>query len=54
VATVTELRNRNAANRAAKMAEVNEEMHLCRSTPVEKEVAKFIELAKALEPKVTY
>ncbi len=54
VDTVKELRNRNAANLAAKMAEVNEEKHLTRRTPVEKEVAKFIELAKELEPKVTY
>jgi hypothetical protein len=54
VDTVKELRNRNAANLAAKMAEVNEEKHLCRRTPVEKEVAKFIEIAKTLEPKVTY
>ena len=54
VDTVKELRNRNAANLAAKLAEVNEEKHLCRRTPVEKEVAKFIELAKELEPKVTH
>ena len=54
VDTVKELRNRNAANLAAKLAEVNEAKHLCRRTPVEKEVAKFIELAKELEPKVTY
>ena len=54
VDTVKELRNRNATNLAAKLAEVNEEKHLCRRTPVEKEVAKFIELAKALEPVVTY
>jgi len=54
VDTVKELRNRNAANLAAKMAEVNEEKHLTRRTPVEKEVAKFIELAKELEPKVTH
>ena len=54
VDTVKELRNRNAANLAAKLLEVNEEKHLCRRTPVEKEVAKFIELAKELEPKVTY
>ena len=54
VDTVKELRNRNAANLAAKLLEVNEEKHLCRRTPVEKEVAKFIELAKALEPVVTY
>ena len=54
VDTVKELRNRNAANLAAKMAEVNEAKHLCRRTPVEKEVAKFIAIAKELEPKVTY
>ena len=54
VDTVKELRNRNAANLAAKMLEVNEEKHLCRRTPVEKEVAKFIELAKELEPKVSH
>ena len=54
VDTVKELRNRDAANLAAKMLEVNEEKHLCRRTPVEKEVAKFIELAKELEPKVTH
>ena len=54
VDTVKELRNRNAANLAAKMAEVNEEKHLTRRTPVEKEIQKFIDLAKELEPKVTY
>ena len=54
VDTVKELRNRNAANLAAKMLEVNEEKHLCRRTPVEKEVAKFIELAKGLDVVVTY
>ena len=54
VDTVKELRNRNAANLAAKLLEVNEEKHLCRRTPVEKEVAKFIEIAKELEPVVTY
>lgn len=54
VDTVKELRNRNAANLAAKMLEVNEEKHLCRRTPVEKEVQKFIDLAKELEPKVTH
>lgn len=54
VDTVKELRNRNAANLAAKMLEVNEEKHLCRRTPVEKEVARFIELAKGLDVVVTY
>ena len=54
VDTVKELRNRNAANLAAKMAEVNEAKHLCRRTPVEKEVNKFILRAKTLDPKVSY
>ena len=54
VDTVKELRNRNAANLAAKMLEVNEAKHLCRRTPVEKEIQKFIDLAKELEPVVTY
>ena len=49
-----ELRNRNAANLAAKMLEVNEAKHLCKRTPVEKEIQKFIDAAKALEPVVTY
>ena len=54
VDTVKELRNRNAANLAAKLLEVNEAKHLCKRTPVEKEVQKYIDLAKELEPVVTY
>ena len=54
VDTVKELRNRNAANLAAKMLEVNEAKHLCKRTPVEKEVQKYIDPAKQLEPVVTY
>ena len=54
VDTVKELRTRNAANLAAKMQEVNEAKHLCRRTPVEKEIQKFIDLAKALAPVVSY
>ena len=54
VDTVKELRNRNAANLAAKMLEVNEAKHLCKRTPVEKEVQKFIDIAKELEPVVTH
>ena len=54
VDTVKELRNRNGANLAAKIAELNEEKHLCKRTPVEKEVQKFIDAAKELEPVVTY
>ena len=54
VDTVKELRNRNAANLAAKMLEVNEAKQICRRTPVEKEIQKYINLAKELEPVVTY
>ena len=54
VDTVKELRNRNAANLAAKMLEVNEAKHLCKRTPVVTEIQKYIDAAKALEPKVTY
>ena len=54
VDTVKDLRNRNAANLAAKMLEVNEEKKLTRRVPVEKELQKMIDCAKALEPKVTY
>ena len=54
VDTVKELRNRNAANLAAKMLEINEAKHLCKRTPVEKEIQKYIDGAKALEPVVTY
>jgi predicted flap endonuclease-1-like 5' DNA nuclease len=54
VDTVKELRTRNAANLAAKMAELNETKHLCKRTPAEKEIAKYIGLAQKLEPVVTY
>ena len=54
VDTVKELRGRNAANLAAKMAEINEGKHLCKRTPVEKEIQKYIDAAKELEPVVTY
>ena len=54
VDTVKELRNRNAANLAAKMLEVNEAKHLCKRTPVEKEIQKYIDAAKELAPVVTY
>jgi predicted flap endonuclease-1-like 5' DNA nuclease len=54
VDTVKELRTRNAANLAAKMLEINEAKHLCKRTPVEKEIQKYIDAAKELEPIVTY
>ena len=54
VDTVKELRTRNAANLAAKMLEINEAKHLCKRTPLEKEIQKYIDAAKELEPVVTY
>ena len=54
VDTVKELRGRNAAHLAAKMAEINEENHLCKRTPVEKEIQKYIDAAKALPDGVSY
>jgi len=55
VDTVKELRNRNAENLHAKMAEVNSEgRQLVRQLPGLKLVQKWIEEAKTLEPMVTY
>jgi predicted flap endonuclease-1-like 5' DNA nuclease len=54
VDTVKELRNRNAANLAAKMAEVNETRKLTRTVPAEKAVSKWIEQAGVLDPLITH
>ena len=54
VDTVKELRNRNAANLATKMAEVNEEKKLTRAVPSEKQVTGWIEQAKGLPPKIEH
>lgn len=54
VDNVKELRHRNPASLAAKLEEVNEVKKLTRRVPSEKEVAKMIEAAKELEPKMTY
>ena len=54
VDTVKELRNRNAANLTAKMAEVNEAKNLVRQVPGEAAVAKWVEQAKSLPPKISY
>ncbi len=54
VDTVKELRHRVAANLAAKVAEVNEEKHLCGRVPVESEIQKMIDQAKELDPRMTY
>jgi len=54
VDTVKELRHRVAANLAAKLAEVNEQRHLCGRVPAEVEVQRMIDQAKELEPRMTY
>ena len=54
VDTVPELAQRNAANLAAKMAEVNAEKNLANRVPSESEVAKWIEEAGNLPRIVTH
>ena len=54
VDTVKELRTRNAENLAAKMSEVNDEKHLCKTSPSSTTVSKWIEQAKTLDPMVTH
>jgi len=54
VDTVKELRNRNAANLAAKMAEVNEVRKLTRTVPSEKVASQWIEQAGDLDPLITH
>ena len=54
VDTVKELRNRNAENLAAKMAEVNAAKKLTRSVPSEKVVTGWVEQAKKLDPLITH
>ena len=54
VDTVKELRNRNAENLAAKMAEVNEQKKLTRTVPSEKTVADWVEQARSLDPLITH
>ena len=54
VDTVKELRNRNAGNLAAKMAEVNEQKKLTRTVPSEKTVAGWVDQAKSIDPLITH
>ena len=54
VDTVKELRNRNAENLADKMAEVNKEKNLCKTSPSAATVSKWVEQAKEMEPMVTH
>lgn len=54
VDTVKELRHRVPENLQPKLEEVNAEKHLVRRVPSLKEVAKMVEIAKGLDPVVTY
>ena len=54
VDTVKEFRHRVAANLQPKMEEVNAEKHLVGRVPSVKELEKMIEIAKELEPRMTY
>ena len=54
VDTVKELRNRNAENLAAKMAEVNTAKKLTRTVPSAKTVTRWVEQAKQLDPVITH
>ena len=54
VDTVKELRNRNADNLAAKMAEINETKKLTRTVPSEKIVTNWIEQAKTMDPMISH
>jgi len=54
VDTVKELAQRNAANLAAKLAEVNTQKKLSGTSPSASMVTDWIGEAKKLEPKITY
>jgi len=54
VDTVKELAQRNAANLASKMAEINTAKNLAGTTPSESQAADWISQAKALTPVLTY
>lgn len=54
VDTVKEFRHRVAENLQPKLAEINEQYHICGRTPAVAEVQKMIDQAKELEPKLTY
>ncbi len=54
VDTVKELRHRVPANLHAKLVEVNDAKNLCNRVPAESEIARMVEQAKELEPKISY
>lgn len=54
VDTVKELKNRNAENLHAKLTEIQKEKKITKAVPALKQIADFIDQAKALPPVVTY
>jgi nucleotidyltransferase/DNA polymerase involved in DNA repair len=54
VNTVMELRNRNPENLAAKLAAINAEEKICRTTPTTKVVQEWIDHARVLIPAVEF
>ncbi len=54
VDTVKELRNRRADNLADKMAEVNAVKKLCKTSPSESVVQKWVDQAKTMNPVITH
>ena len=54
VDTVKELRNRIHQNLAEKMKEVNEAKRLAKASPPAATVAKWVEQAKSLEPRISH
>jgi predicted flap endonuclease-1-like 5' DNA nuclease len=54
VDTVRELKYRNPANLAKRMAEVNKRLKLVRALPSEKAILRWIETAKKLPIKISY
>jgi hypothetical protein len=54
VDTVKELKRRNVANLVARMAAANEKKKMVDLLPSEKRVARWIELAKMLDPMMMY
>lgn len=54
VDTVKELSHRVPANLVKKLEEVNDERHLTRRVPSEKEVAAMVDQAKELKPVMSY
>jgi hypothetical protein len=54
VDTIKELRNRNADNLAEKMATINEEKKLARTTPSVSMITDWIAQAKTTDPKISH